>query len=165
MTCRSTRGEGNLLQVSETTVDAFVLDSGAKPRIAATVPTTELDTRVHSWSTIIATLVTALEDDGPPSRSQMLKPGEQVFHRKAGSARKFDTFDKEVDSPCSHGVARFVPWTTSPKAAKGMARRYDNFDVSMLRHWSKLPNCSVYAVFAPNWQTNRRTAVRTHLLV
>ena len=148
-----TRGTNDIVDSRETTVHGFVLDPSAKQRLPVATASTVLDSRIHHWATLmgtlIATLATALDEEAAPSRNRPLEPGEHVFHRKVRNSRKFDVFDDGADTPCSHGAAGFVPWTNSPKAAKGMARRYDNFDVSMLRHCNKYPNCGVYGVFAP----------------
>lgn len=147
------RSTNDIVDAPDASVHGFALDPSAKRRLPEAIESTVLDSRVHSWSTLlgqlIATLATALDEGAEPSRSRALASGEHVFHRKVRNSRKFDVFDDGTDTPCSHGAAGFVPWTNSPKAVKGMARRYDNFDSSMLRHCNKYPNCGVYAVFAP----------------
>lgn len=79
--------------------------------------------------------------------SRTLKPGEVVYHRKIGtSGGGYDNFDEGSLKPCMHGADQFRPFRAADKAAKGMARRYTNFEPSWLYHCSRYPNCGVYAV-------------------
>lgn len=87
-------------------------------------------------------------DNNNASRARKLVSGERVFHRKTGSAPGFDNFGAAC-KVCKHGEDQFVRYTRAPKAEKGMARLYSNFDSSMLYHCGKGLGCGVYAVFAP----------------
>jgi len=79
----------------------------------------------------------------------MLKPGQVVYHRKIATSPKYDHFDAGSSQPCMHGASGFKPFTSAPKAVKGMERRYANFESSMLMHCGKYPNCGMYAVWCP----------------
>lgn len=85
-------------------------------------------------------------DDEGTQTSRALAAGERVFHRKIGNSRKFDRFDEGSPKPCQHPVNQYFR-VNGPKSTKGMARRYTNFEASMLFHCGKYPNCGVYAVF------------------
>ena len=45
--------------------------------------------------------------------------------------------------------SEFVVWSNAPKAAKGLKRRYPNFEEAWLRHCKRGMNCGMYAVFVP----------------
>ena len=131
-----------------------VLDPAAAQRVPDGLEgrMTHLDPRELPWQVLLRRLIVTImgvTDDVEPPRSRVLAVGERVFHRKIRNSRKFDVFDDGADAPlCVHGIDSFDPWKKSPKAAKGMERRYRNFEAGMLRHCNKFPNCNVYAVFA-----------------
>lgn len=90
-----------------------------------------------------------LEEAEPVPSKRELIPGERVFHRKVSSSAAFDKFG-EPCKPCVHGEAQFVRYHAAPKAEKGMARKYSNFEPSMLHHCGTGYGCGMYAVFMPS---------------
>lgn len=89
-----------------------------------------------------------VEEEASAFERRDLNVGEELFHRKVGSNRRYDNFDVGATTPCKHGRASFVRWS-GPKATKGMEHRYSNFVPEWLHHCKKYPNCGVYAVFNP----------------
>jgi hypothetical protein len=137
-------------QVPKDSILVALLDPATNIKPNPSVELLTFDPRSSSWQNILSEIVERLvfrpEDEPESTLVRELGSAERVYHRKIGNSRHFDKFDEGSLMPCKHGAKSFVPWS-GPKAIKGLARRYSNFEPQMIRHCRRYPNCGVYAVF------------------
>jgi hypothetical protein len=113
----------------------------------------KIDARALSYAQLfhqVAVIIGNLEDEQTKHAfaPRDLVAGQRIYHRKVGNSRKFDSFDAGSATPCVR-KSEFVVWSNAPKAAKGLKRRYPNFEEAWLRHCKRGMNCGMYAVFVP----------------